>query len=261
MIPPLTTVALRYGIVLACCLPFLRLVPGRMALVLLTGLVAGALQFGPISYGYAVADNVPALAIAGQAGMPLGLLLAIAVDGERIAWRRAFGLVLALAGVTLLLFDPHLVDERLGVALVFAGSLAWAVSNLMLRRLIGVPVLTLYAWQGAVSFPLLLLASHVAEPGALARLADTPAIAFGWIAYTAILSSLVGHGGISWLVQKYPISVITPFTLPTAVLSVGLAHLVYGSPITPVMAIGGLMALAGVTIIALRTGRPRPAAA
>lgn len=258
LIPPMTTVALRYAILFLCCVPFLRPVRGRMRLVLLTGLVAGALQFGPIAYGYSVAGNVPALAIAGQAGMPLGLLLAVLIDGERIAWRRTMGIALALCGVGILLFDPAIVDERDGVLAVFVGSLAWAISNLMFRRLSGVPVLTLYAWQAAVSLPVLLLASHFAEPGALHRLADTSPVAFAWIGYTAILSSLVGHGGISWLLQKYPVSVITPFTLPTAVLSVAIAHLVYGSPVTPLMAAGGLMALAGVSIIALRA-RPAPA--
>jgi drug/metabolite transporter (DMT)-like permease len=46
-------------------------------------------------------------------------------------------------------------------------------------------------------------------------------------------------------------------TLPTPLLSVILATLVYGTPVTPLMALGGIMTLTGVAIIALRTAGRR----
>jgi O-acetylserine/cysteine efflux transporter len=253
--PPLLSVGLRYGIVLLVCATSLRIVEGRMRLVLLTAFVTGALQFGLGGYGYQVATNLSALAIAGQLGVPLSLILAILIDGERIAWKRTVGILLAISGVTLLVFDPRIVDERLGILLTCGASICWASGNLLFKRLTGIPVLTLYGWQAVVSLPTLLLASALFEPGGIAGLPQVPLTAFGWILYSAIAASLVGHAGMSWLVQRYPVTLITPFTLPTPLLAVLFATLAYGTPVTPVMLLGGALTLAGVAIITLRTAK------
>jgi O-acetylserine/cysteine efflux transporter len=253
--PPLLAVALRYVVVLLVCASSLRIVEGRMPLVLLTGLVTGALQFGLGGYSYQVATNLSALAIAGQLGVPLSLILAILIDGERIAWKRTVGILLAILGVTLLVFDPRIIDERLGILLTFGASLCWAAGNLMFKRLSGIPILTLYGWQALVSLPVLFAASALFEPGGIAALPEVPLSAFGWILYSAIAASLVGHAGMSWLVQRYPVTLITPFTLPTPLLAVLFATLVYGTPVTPMMWLGGALTLAGVAIITLRTAR------
>lgn len=254
MAPPLLAMALRFVGVLLVCAPFLKIVPGKMRLILLTGLLAGALQFGFYGIAYHASDNVSALAIAGQMGVPFSLLLAIWIDGERIAWIRSGGIALAVAGVCLLVFDPHIADERLPLLYTVLATLCWAASNLMVRRLTGIPVLRLYAWQAVISLPTLVLASALAEPGAMAALPDAPLMLYVWIAYSALLSSIVGHAGVSWLLQRYPVSTITPLTLPTPVIAVILASIVYRTVITPMMIIGGIMALAGVAIISLRGG-------
>lgn len=254
-IPPLLAMALRFAVVLLVCLPFLRPVPGRMGLVLLTGLIAGAFQFGFYGVAYHASDNVSALAIAAQLGVPFSLILAVLVEGERIAWRRTLGIVLGVAGVLILAFDPRIADERFSLLLVALASLSWAATNLMFRRLAGIPVMTLYGWQAVISLPVLLTGSLLLEPGSIAGLKDAPISAFGWVIYSGILSSIVGHAGIAWLLQRYPVSTITPFTLLAPVLSVILASLVYRTPVTPLMLVGGCMALTGVAIISLRAGK------
>jgi len=253
--PPLLTVALRYGVVLLVCASSIRIIEGRMALVLLTGVITGALQFGLGAYSYHVATNLSALAIAGQLGVPLSLILAILIDGERIAWKRSIGILMAIAGVMLLVFDPRIADERLAIYLTFGASICWAAGNLMFRRLSGIPVLTLYGWQAVISLPILLFTSHFVEPGGIAGLPQVPLSAFMWIVYSAIAASLIGHAGMAWLLQRYPVTLITPFTLPTPLLAVMFATLFYGTPVTPLMWVGGILTIAGVAIITLRTAR------
>lgn len=257
LVPPLLSVAIRYGIVLVACLPWMRWEAERMPMLLGIGLVAGALNFGAGSTAFAVADNVSALAIANQLGVPFSLLLAIIFFRERIRWKRATGVVLAFAGVGVLAFDPHIADERLGLLLTALGSFFWAVGNLGFRRLIGIHVLNIYGWLSLVSVPALLLMSWFLEPGALATLGSIPPTALGWIGFSAIGGTLIGHVGMAWLLQRYPVSVITPLTLLTPLLSVVIASIVYPVPATWEMVVGGLLTLAGVAIIALRTAKVR----
>ncbi len=257
-VPPLLAVAMRYVVLLVACSPWMRWRPGRMRLILATGAVTGALSFGLGGISFAVADNVSALAIAGQLGVPFSLLLAIWFYGERIRWKRMGAIALAFSGVALLAFDPAIVHERLGLLLSVLAALVWAFGNILFRELKGEHVLNIFGWQAVVSIPLLLAASAVFEPGSLNSVRALPLHAAGWIVYSALAASMIGHAGMAWLLQRYPVSTMTPLTLPTPLLSVVLATIVYGLPITVPMVIGGLLTLAGVTIIALRTPTLEP---
>ena len=254
-IPPMLAVALRYAVILVFCLPALKIIRGRMKLLLLTAMVTGALQFGLGGYSFYVANNIGALAIAAQAGVPLSLLFAVLFDGERIHWRRTLGILLALSGIIVLLFDPKIVDERMAILFTIAGAVCFAAGSLMFRRLADVPVFTTYAWQSLVSLPLLLLASAMLEPGAFAGLAEVRPGVYGWIFYSAVGSSLIGHVGMSWLLQRYPVALTMPLTLLVPLLGVVITSLYYRTPITPMMILGGAITLAGVAIIVLRSVR------
>ncbi len=256
-VQPITAVMLRYLIVLVVCLPWLRWLPGRMGSVLVTGTIAGALFMGLGGLSFAMASNVAALAIAGQLGVPFSLLLAILIYKERIHWPRMAGIALSFAGVAVLGFDPHIFDERIALLLTVVASLTWAIGNLLFRRLKGVSVLTIHAWLALVSVPVLAAGSLVFEPGALAQVADLQWQTWGWLTYSALGASLIGHGGMSWLFQRYPVSVVSPLTLPTPVLSVIVAVIVFGTPVTTQMVAGGIATLAGIAIITLRTARAR----
>ena len=118
-------------------------------------------------------------------------------------------------------------------------------------------VLTIHFWLAAVSIPLLAGASLAFEPGALAHVAAVPLKVWGCLAYSAIGASLLGHGGMTWLFQRYPVSTVAPLTLPTPLLSVIVATLAFGTPVTTAMIFGGLVTLTGVAIITLRTARAR----
>lgn len=252
---PLTAVTLRYAIVGLVCLPWLRWQPGRMRLILLTGFVAGALFMGLGALSFALADNVSALAIAGQLGVPFSLILAVVLYGERIRWPRITAVALCFAGVAVMGFDPAIAHESLALWLTVVASLAWAVGNLLFRKLVGIPVLTIHAWLAVVSIPFLAVASLIFEPGRLAALPSLPPETWGWLTYSALGASLLGHGGMSWLFQRYPVSTVSPLTLPTPLLSVIIAVIVLGTPITFQMIVGGILTLAGVAIITLRTAK------
>jgi len=258
---PLTTVTLRYAMVLLVCLPWLRWRPGRMRALVSTGLVAGALFMGLTAMSYATANNISAIAIVAQLGIPFSLLLGVLVLKERIRWPRILAVTISVVGVIVMGFDPAIVDERVALWLMVGASISWATSNVMFRTLADVPMLTTQAWLALVSLPVLAVAALIFEPQGLARIDQISPENWGWLAYSALLSSLVGHGGMSWLFQRYPISTVSPLSLPTPLLSVIFAVTILGSAMTGQMIIGGLLTLVGVAIITLRTARVKTAPA
>lgn len=253
IVQPLTAVMIRYAIVFAVCLPWMRWIPGRMRLVAITGVVGGALFMGLGGLSFKFAYNVSALAVAGQLGVPISLILAVIFYHERIRWIRIGGIVLSFAGVAVMAFDPRIFDERVALLLTVAACGCWAVGTLLFRQLRDLHPLNVHGWLALISVPLLAAASMVFEPGAIAAIAAVPLPTWGWLAYSALGASIVGHAGMSYLFRHYPVSVVSPLTLPTPLLSFIVASLVFRTPVTFEMVVGGLLTLVGIAIITLRT--------
>jgi O-acetylserine/cysteine efflux transporter len=255
LIEPLTAASLRQMLVLFCCFPLLRIIPGKMRPLLALGTLSGAVFYIFVNLSYAVATNMSALAIAGQLSGPFSLLLAVIFLGERIAKYRIAGMTLAFLGVFILAFDPDAVNEIPGLALTAVASFFWGVCSLFQRQLIGVPVLTIYAWIGLIGSLILFPLAFLFERESLMSLNAVPVEAFGWIAFSAIGSTILGQGAMSWLLQRHPIATVVPLTLPTPVISVIAASLYFKTPFTPVMILGGTLVMIGVAIVTIRTAK------
>lgn len=252
---PLTAAFLRQLIVLFVCLPFLKIISGRMRELIALGVLSGAIFYIVVNWSLAVSENISALAIAGQLGAPFSLILAVLILGERIHKYRILGMTLSFVGVVLLVFDPAAGKEINGLLLTVVASLIWAVCSLIQRRLIGTPVLTIYAWIGFVGSLVLLPVAWFTEPSEMRALASLPLSTLGWICFSAIGSTVIGQGAMSWLLQRHPVSVVAPMTLPTPVISVLAGTLYLGTPLTPIMILGGIIVMIGVGIVTVRTAR------
>lgn len=259
LVPPFTAALLRQAMVLVVCLPWLRVVPGRMRDLIALSMVIGGAFFAIVNLSLVVTQNIGALAIAGQLGAPFSLILAIIFLGERIGPIRIAGMALAMSGCGLLVFDPMAAKEISGLLLTVFASLLWATGSLLQRRLIGVGIPTMYAWVGLggtiVLAPLALFFERPVMTGAVA----IPTVAFAWIAFSALGSTLIGSGGMAWLLQRHPVSTVIPVTLGAPVVGVLASSLVFGNPLTPVMVLGGVIAMAGVAIVTMRTAGAKEA--
>ena len=254
---PLTAASLRQAIVLLVCLPALRIVPGRMRALLALGALSGGLFYVFVNFSLAVSDNVGALAIAGQLGVPFSPLLAILVFRERIHWPRMVGIALSFAGVALLVFDPSAARELPGLALTAAASAGWAVGSLIQRALGGVPVLTIYAWIGLGGVVVLAPLALWREPVEMAAIPQLPLASLGWVAFSAIGSTVIGQGSMSWLLQRHSVSTVVPFTLAAPIISVFTAAWFFATPLTGLMLAGGAIAMVGIAIVTTRTAQRR----
>ncbi|WP_336969966.1 DMT family transporter [Sphingobium aromaticiconvertens] len=254
-IAPMTAAFLRQSMIALACLPFLRVVPGRMAAIVTLSLVVGVLFYLPMNYALAMAKNVSALAIASQLSVPFAVILSVLFLGERIGLPRIMGIVMAFSGVLLLGVDPGIVHELPAIGLASISAFVWAAGSLLTRRLPDVPVPVLFAWFGVVGSVTLGTISIIVEPAAMAGVGHLPWQAFGAVAFSALGSSLIGHGGLAWLVQRHPIALVMPYTLIAPVLSVIVAALAFGTPVTGLMLLGGVIVLAGVAIITLRSAQ------
>ncbi|MCC6170806.1 MAG: DMT family transporter [Gammaproteobacteria bacterium] len=254
-VPPMLFTTLRFAVLAALLWPFLRVVPGKMNAMVVAALLSGALNFALLFAGLAIAQNVSAVAIASQLGIPFTTLLSVALLGETVRWRRWTGIALSFAGVMIIGLDPVVFGFWPSLVLVIASAMVGSLGVIAVKRLPEFKPLEVQAWFSWVSLPVLALLALVAHRPGLAELRAIPLQAWGAIAYTAILGSLIAHTGFYHLVQRYPVTSVAPLTTLSPVFSVIFGITLLGDAMTPRIAVGGLVTLTGVLIITLRERR------
>lgn len=253
-LPPFLFTALRLGVVLACLFAFLRPVPRdqrhRLAWV---ALLNGALHFGLNFWALRVAGDISSTAVALQSYIPMSALLAVWLLGERIPRRVVVGIAAAFGGVLVLGFDPLVIDAPGALVLTLVSAFTLALGTILMRGMRGVGTFELQAWSAAIGIPFLLTASLVVERGQLAAIAAADWRAWGGVLYSGLVASLVGHGLLYWLVQRHPVSTITPYLLMAPVVAIALGVLVWGDEPGARLWFGAALVMGGVLLISLRT--------
>lgn len=252
-LPPLLFAALRLALLAVVVAPWIRLpADGQWRALLALGLFNGALNFGLSMASLKLSPGLSAPAIAQQCYVPMAALLAWALLGERIGWRTGAAIASSFAGVLVLGFDPSVLRAPLSLALMLGSALSIALGTVATRRLHGVGALSAQGWTALIGLLPLLLASLAFEPGGLAAMRAASAVAWGGVAYSALVSSLFGYGLYYVLVQRHPVAQVTPYMLLAPVMAVLLGIAFWGDRPGPALWIGGAMVLGGVLAIALR---------
>lgn len=223
--------------------------------------MVGIFHFTFLYLGIYAAGGVTAVAITSQLIAPFSVILAVIVLKETIGWRRILGIVMAFGGVMFLGFDPVIFDQLEGVALVAFAGLFMAVGLILMRQIQNVGTMSMQAWIGAISFLPLMVISLATETGQFDAVMSMDWEAAGALAFVVIVTTIIAHGGWYFLIQRYPISVLTPFGLLAPVFGVIFGVVLFSEPITLRFLIGGMITLVGVGIINMRTAQKNPQAA
>ena len=253
MMPPVFFAGMRFFCVALLLVPFLKPVQGQMRRVIGIGLTTGALHFGLILVGYSLTAHAAPVAVAIQFNIPFMVLLAVIFLGEKVGPWRIAGMTIAFAGILLLGFDPIAFDTPWALVFCCVGSCFFAVSVILMRGLKGgVHPIRMQAWIAAVSFPPLFAMSALTETGQVSHLLLTGWQGWAAVAYTGIGASIIGHGGMFYLLQRYPVTTMVPFMIAPPMLGMFFSIWINGDPVTTKLAIGGLMTFSGVAIIQIR---------
>ena len=251
--PPFLFTALRLAVLLVCLFPFLKpIARGQRLRVGAIALLSGALHFGLNFWALRAAGDISSVAIALQSYIPMSAVLAVVFLGERIGWRTWAGIGLAFGGVLVLGFDPLVLDAPAALLMTLTAALMLAAGTTMMRGVRGVDVFQMQAWTALLGIPVLVAISAAIEPPAWPLMQSAAGKDWAGVAYSGFIASLVGHGLLYWLVQRHPVSQVTPYLLLAPVFAITLGVLVWGDRPGPKLVIGGAMVLGGVLLVALR---------
>ena len=253
-IQPLTFTALRFSLVALLLLPFLRLRRDQLPLLLGISIMLGALHFGLTYIGLNMAEDASTVAVAVQLVVPLTTILSILFLNERIGWRRALGIVLSFLGVIVMIFDPRVFDYWTALVWVVAGSLTAAIGTIWMKLLKKVGVFELQSVMATVTAPLLGITALMLEGAPTDALQNVSLVTWAAIAFSAVGTSILGHGGFYFLLQRYPVTQISPLTLMGTLFSMAFGVWLLDDVLTIRISLGAAIALGGILILVIRTG-------
>lgn len=253
--PPIFFTALRFGSVALLLLPFLRVHRGQMRCLLIAAALTGPMAFALLFSGMYLVKDASMVAIASQMGVPFSTLLSVWLLGETIRWRRRLGIVLAFGGIMIIGFDARVFEYWPGLMLVVASCFVSALGLIFLKRTQGIRALELQAWVAVVGGPVLMLLSLAMESNQWNVLQTADWRGWGALAFTTIMSSLVAHTGWYFLVNRYPVTSLSPLTLLSPLFGVFFGVTLLHDHLTSRMLLGGAVTLAGVFIVLLRERR------
>lgn len=255
--PPIFVTALRFFLVAAMLVPFVRVPRGRLGGILVFAVLLGGIHFPMMFTGLTRVDAGTA-AVAVQLQVPFSALLASFLFGDRLGWRRAAGMAIAIAGVAVIAGEPRLGGGLGHLLLVIGASFVFAIANVHVKRMGPIGVHALNGWMALFATPMLLAMSLAVEEGQWRSLAEASWLGWAAVLYIVLMVTVVAYGLWYPLVERYDVNQTMPWTLTVPVFGVLSGVLALGEPVTPTLLAGGALTLAGVAVIVLR--RPRAAA-
>jgi len=254
-LPPLLVNTLRFGMVTICLLPFLKIVPGHMRRLLIAAFTLGAIHFGCTFVALSTGVDVSAMAIIAQLNVPFSTVLAMFILREKVGLWRGGAIAVSFAGVAVLSFEPSIFTHLDAVIWTVVGAFSFAVATILMRQLKDVPAMTVQAWVGLTGVFGSMAASLLVETGQLEALSNVSLWALGAVTYSALLSSVVGHGGLNHLLRRYDVSVLSPYMLTMPIFAVLASIIALDESLTGRVIFGGVLTMAGVVVVTIRNNQ------
>lgn len=250
-IPPMIFATGRFLLLLAIVFPWLRPVPKQLGNVIVVGMLMGAGVFGLGFLGMRT-STPSAVGVVSQLAIPITVVLSYFMLGERMDSRRVAGIVIALAGVLLIMWNPGGAFLSPGLLFVAAGAVCAALGTILMKRISDVTPMQFQAWVSLSSLPVVLLSTLLLESGQIAAIAVHPGYFIGGILFNGLVVSLAAHTTFYGLIRRYDASLLAPLTLMTPMLTIVFGVWLTHDPFGPRMAIGAAAALVGVLMIAVK---------
>ncbi len=251
--PPFFFTALRFAAASLLLLPFVdRPTSPQMRAIVPIALLSGfhfALMFVALHRQLDISTS----ALVGQLGVPFTCLFGAMFLGDRLGPRRIGGIVIAFIGIAVVAGTPNIAQHPAAFMLAISSAFIWAVANIFIKRLRGIPSMQLLAWMSLISVPQLLLLSYFLEPEPwLPLLTSAPLTSLLGLTYTVCASTLLAYGLWYFLLSRHPVSQVTPFSLLTPVFGIACGELFFHETLTSSVLLGGAITILGVAIIVLR---------
>jgi O-acetylserine/cysteine efflux transporter len=248
--PPLFFSALRF---LCAAVPLVFFIPKPdvpWRIIIGIGLVLGVVKFSFLFIGIKVGVPPGLASLLLQSQAFFTVLLAFLVFGARPRPLQIGGMAIAFSGIALIGSSIDGNFTLTGLALAIAAAIAWAFSNMLMKKAGNVPMLNLMVWVSLVP-PIPLLVISVLFEGvdrdlaAIAHISMTGTAAVLFVAYVATIFGFAIWGA---MISRYGVSTVAPFSLLVPVFGMSSSALFLGEAFGPLRMVAAALIVAGLVM-------------
>lgn len=228
--PPLLFSALRFALAALPIVFFLRKPVTSWPIIIGIGLVLGVVKFSLLFIGMDVGLSAGLASLVLQSQAFFTVILAAVVLRERPKATQVLGIITAFAGIALIATTVDNSVTPLGLTLVITAGVAWACSNLLMKKAGPVDMLHLMVWVSVIPpLPLLALSYIFEGPEAIAAsLTGMTWSGIGAVGYIAFAATIFGFAVWGKLIRIYGAGQVAPFSLLVPIFGMSSAALLLG---------------------------------
>ena len=172
--------------------------------------------------------------------------------GERLTWRKGAGIVLAIAGMAVLM-DVHAGGDVTAICIGLLSAVFWGLASIFVKlKLADVNPISLTTWQMVCASLSLLAYTAVVPQGEVVWNAESVLC----LIYNGVLASALAFFLWSWILQHIEVSKASVAVLAVPVVGVVGGILCLGEPMTLHIFFGMIMIMAGIYIVVTHKRQP-----
>lgn len=172
--------------------------------------------------------------------------------GERLTWRKGVGIVLAIAGMAVLM-DVHAGGDVTAICIGLLSAVFWGLASIFVKlKLADVNPISLTTWQMVCASLSLLAYTAIVPQGEVVWNAESVLC----LIYNGVLASALAFFLWSWILQHIEVSKASVAVLAVPVVGVVGGILCLGEPMTLHIFFGMIMIMAGIYIVVTHKRQP-----
>lgn len=254
-ISPLLLCALRFFLASIPAVFFIKPPAVPLRIVAAYGLVMFGLQFGFVFIGMNVGMTPGMASLIMQVQVFFSMFFAVLLLGERPSIGQVVGALVSFMGIGLVAmhFDSNV--SLLGFILILAAAASWGVGNLITKKIKTTNLISVVVWGSFVAcLPMFILSLIFEGPQSIVTSYNHLTWkGIGSLLYIVYASTWVGYGIWNWLIGRYPVGMIVPFTLLIPVVGILSSVLILGEPFQLWKLVSGLLVISGLCINIIST--------
>ncbi|MTH95746.1 EamA family transporter [Roseibium sp. RKSG952] len=255
--PPLMFSALRFVLAAFPLVFFLPRPKTGWGIILGIGTVLGVVKFALLFLGMDTGLSAGLASLVLQSQAFFTVILAALLLSERPSARQLAGIALAFTGIGIVALTMNGQTTHTGLTLVLSAAMAWALSNLLMKKAGQVNMLSLMVWVSLVPpIPLICLSlifeGWQASADAITGLDLTGVGAVLYIAYAATIFGFAVWGK---LISQYGAGTIAPFSLLVPVFGMTSSAVFLGEDLGATKLLAAALVISGLILTVLKPSK------
>lgn len=249
-ISPLLFCAIRFTLASFPAILFMKRPDAPFKIVILYGLLMFGLQFSLIFMSMHVGMTPGMASLLMQTQVFFSIFFAFLFINEIPSRWQIIGACISFSGIALVAMHFDKSISLLGFMLIISAAATWGVGNLITKKIGHVNMISLVVWGSFIaSFPLWLLSLTFEGVDSIIHSIHHLSLLGGVsVLYIVYVSTLIGYGVWNWLISRYPVAVIVPFTLLVPIFGMVSSALVFNEPLQAWKIAAGILVIAGLCI-------------